>query len=70
MTIALCATALVILALLSEITWPMIERRLDQRRARKEAKRHGVPAAYDPGRERRAEQRARELLKSYINKKK
>ena len=48
MTIALCATALVILALLSEITWPMIERRLDQRRARKEAKRHGVPAPYDP----------------------
>ena len=67
MTIALCATALVILALLSEITWPMIERRLDQRRARKEAKRHGVPAAYDPGRERRAEQRARELLKSCVN---
>jgi hypothetical protein len=66
-TIALCATALVILALLSEITWPMIERRLDQRRARKEAKRHGVPAAYDPGRERRAEQRARELLKSCVN---
>jgi hypothetical protein len=66
-TIALCATALVILALLSEITWPMIERRLDQRRARKEAKRHGAPAAYDPGRERRAEQRARELLKSCVN---
>ena len=67
MTIALCATALVILALLSEITWPMIERRLDQRRARKEARRHGVPAPYDPGRERRAEQRARELLKSCVN---
>ena len=29
MTIALCATALVILALLSEITWPMLERKLD-----------------------------------------
>jgi hypothetical protein len=67
MTVALIATALVIIALLSEITWPMIERRLDQRRARKEAKRHGVPAPYDPGRERRAEQRARELLKSCVN---
>ena len=67
MTVALIATALVILALLSEITWPMIERRLDRRRARKEARRHGVPAAYDPGRERRAEQRARELLKSCVN---
>jgi hypothetical protein len=66
-TIALCATALVILALLSEITWPMLERKLDRRRARKEARRHGVPAAYDPGRERRAEQRARELLKSCVN---
>jgi hypothetical protein len=66
-TVALIATALVILALLSEITWPMIERRLDQRRARKEAKRHGAPAPYDPGRERRAEQRARELLKSCVN---
>ena len=67
MTIALCATALVILALLSEIAWPTIERKLEQRRARREARRHGVPAAYDPGRERRAEQRARELLKSCVN---
>jgi hypothetical protein len=66
-TVALCATALVVLALLSEISWPYIERRLDERRARKEARRRGIPAPYDPGRERRAEQRARELLKSCVN---
>ena len=37
------------------------------RRARRERRRAGVSAAYDPGRERRAEQRARELLKSCVN---
>ena len=67
MIVALCATALVVIALLSEISWPYIERRLDQRRARREARRHGITAPYDPGRERRAEQRARELLKSCVN---
>jgi len=34
---------------------------------RREAIKHGDIAAYDPGRERRAEQRARELLKSCVN---
>ena len=67
MTVALCVTAIVVLALLSDITWPYIERKLDQRRARREARRHGHAAPYDPGRERRAEQRARELLKSCVN---
>ena len=67
MTVALCATALVVLALLSEISWPYIERRLDDRRARREARKRGIAAPYDPGRERRAEQRARELLKSCVN---
>ena len=39
-----------------------------RRRARRERRRAGEPgAAYDPGRERRAEQRARELLKSCVN---
>jgi hypothetical protein len=66
-TVALCVTAIVVLALLSDITWPYIERRLDARRARREARRRGVAAPYDPGRERRAEQRARELLKSCVN---
>jgi hypothetical protein len=66
-TVALCVTAIVVLALLSDITWPYIERRLDQRRTRREARRRGVAAPYDPGRDRRAEQRARELLKSCVN---
>jgi hypothetical protein len=66
-TVALVVTAIVVLALLSDISWPYIERRLDARRARREARRHGVAAPYDPGRERRAEQRARELLKSCVN---
>ena len=67
MTVALCATALVVLALLSEISWPYIERRLDDRRARREARKNGITVPHDPGRERRAEQRARELLKSCVN---
>jgi hypothetical protein len=66
-TVALCVTAIVVLALLSDITWPYIERRLDARRERRELRRRGVAAPYDPGRERRAEQRARELLKSCVN---
>jgi hypothetical protein len=66
-TVALCVTAIVALALLFEIAQPYLDRRLDRRRARREARRHGTPAAYDPGRERRAEQRARELLKSCVD---
>jgi len=66
-TVALCATAIVVLALLFEIMLPYLDRRLDARRARREARRQGVAAPYDPGRERRAEQRARELLKSCVN---
>ena len=67
MTVALCVTAIVVIALLSDITWPYIERLLERRRANREARRQGVAAPYDPGRERRAEQRARELLKSCVN---
>jgi hypothetical protein len=66
-TVALCATAIVILALLFEISLPYLDRRMERRHARKEARRHGHVAPYDPGRERRAEQRARELLKSCVN---
>jgi hypothetical protein len=66
-TVALCVTAIVVIALLSDISWPYIERLLERRRANREARRHGVAAPYDPGRERRAEQRARELLKSCVN---
>jgi hypothetical protein len=67
LTVALCVTAIVALALLFEISQPYIDRRLESWRARREARRAGVPAPYDPGRERRAEQRARELLKSCVN---
>ena len=67
MTIALCVTAIVVIALLSDITWPYFDRRLEARRERREARKAGVAAPYDPGRERRAEQRARELLKSCVN---
>ena len=58
MYLALSATAIVILALLWEIAIPRVEEALA-------AARHGP--GYDPGRERRAEQRARELLKSCVN---
>jgi hypothetical protein len=67
MTVAVCATAIVIVALLWEISIPWFERRADTRRARAEARARGTTASYDPGRERRAEQRARELLKSCVN---
>ena len=68
MTVALCATAIVVLALLWEVSLPWIERRLELRRAKRARARdaEGLPG-YDPGRERRAEQRARELLKSCVN---
>ena len=68
MIVALSATAIVVLALLWEISMPWIDRRLEARRIRRERRRAGDPAAaYDPGRDRRAEQRARELLKSCVN---
>jgi hypothetical protein len=66
-TVALAATTIVVIALLFEISLPWIDRRADRRRALREARRNGVPAPYDPGRERRAEQRARELLRSCVN---
>ncbi len=67
-TVALCATAIVVIALLWEVMIPYFERRRDRRRARREARAAGEGlSAYDPGRERRAEQRARELLRSCVN---
>ncbi|CAA9484440.1 MAG: hypothetical protein AVDCRST_MAG53-811 [uncultured Solirubrobacteraceae bacterium] len=64
MLLALCATAIVIVALMWEVCLPRIEEELDKRRARR-AYVEGV--GFDPGRERRAEQRARQLLKSCVN---
>jgi hypothetical protein len=67
-TLALAATTIVVVALLFEISLPWFDRRADRRRALREARRRGEPAAaFDPGRERRAEQRARELLRSCVN---
>ena len=65
MTVALCATAIVVLALLWEVSMPWLDRKLDERRHRRE--RPDGTHGYDPGRERRAEQRARELLRSCVN---
>jgi hypothetical protein len=67
MTVALCATAIVVLALLWEISIPWLDRRSEERRRRKAMRARGEAYGYDPGRERRAEQRARELLKSCVN---
>jgi hypothetical protein len=67
-TVALGATAIVILALLWEVSLPWLDRKLDARRARRRARQRGNEApVFDPGRERRAEQRARELLKSCVS---
>jgi hypothetical protein len=62
--LALGAAALVVLALLSDLVAP----RLSDAWGRWRARRRKVPALmYDPGRERRAEQRARALLRSCVN---
>jgi hypothetical protein len=64
MILALVATALVALALLWEELLPRLGHAWERHRARRQA----APAMpYDPGRERRAEQRARSLLRSCVN---
>lgn len=64
MLLALTATALVVVALLWEVVAPRLGEALSRHRARREL----VPTPdYDPGRERRAEARARQLLKSCVN---
>jgi hypothetical protein len=62
--LAISATAIVILALLWEVAIPRIERAIQRQRANR---RRIAPGGYDPGRERRAEQRARALLRSCVN---
>ena len=64
MILALAASALVALALLSELVVPAVSERFARHRARR---RSATEAPFDPGRERRAEQRARELLRSCVN---
>jgi hypothetical protein len=66
--LALLALALIALILAT----PMIVREIGRRSARRQAARAGRAIGidlplYDPGRERRAEQRARELLRSCVN---
>jgi hypothetical protein len=62
--LALAATALVALALLSDLIVPRVEELWSRFRAGRQR----TPTwAYDPGRERRAEQRARALLRSCVN---
>jgi hypothetical protein len=62
--LALSVAAIVIVVLLWEVAWPQVEAWWERRRAC----RARVPGeGYDPGRERRAEQRARALLRSCVN---
>jgi hypothetical protein len=64
MLLALSVTAIVIVVLLWEVAMPLIAERYQ----RYKAGRARVPGYdHDPGRERRAEQRARALLKSCVN---
>jgi hypothetical protein len=62
--LALAATALVAIALLSDLIIPRLEEAWSRHRARW---RRAPTLDFDPGRERRAEQRARELLRSCVN---
>src|SRR5215203_4717804 len=68
MLLALLALALIAVVLAT----PMIVRETRRRQARRRAVKAAAPGGfdlplYDPGRERRAEQRARELLRSCVN---
>jgi hypothetical protein len=64
MVLALSVTAIVIVVLLWEVAIPHIERWNERRKARRRI----VPGTgMDPGRERRAEQKARALLRSCVN---
>jgi hypothetical protein len=62
--LALAATALVAIALLSDLVLPRLEEGYRRIRARRQ---RAPVISYDPGRELRAEQRARELLRSCVN---
>jgi hypothetical protein len=62
--LALTATALVVVALLWEVVAPPAGEALERHRARRKIV---ATPDYDPGRERRAETRARQLLQSCVN---
>ena len=64
MLLASIAIGVVIVALLWDLVLPSLKEAFERHRARRAL----IPgSAYDPGRERRAEQRARELLQSCVN---
>jgi len=68
MPLALGTAAVVLVVLLWELTRPGLRQALGRRRARLAAHRRSEMAeGYDPGRERRAEQRARALLRSCVD---
>jgi hypothetical protein len=66
--LALGTAAVVLVALLSELTRPRLTGVVARRRAlASERRRQATEMGYDPGRERRAEQRARALLRTCID---
>ncbi|ADB52087.1 hypothetical protein [Conexibacter woesei] len=67
MVLALAATGIVIVALLGEVMLPRLEESLERFRARRRRIPSTAEFDLDPGRERRAEARARLLLKSCVN---
>ncbi len=67
MVLALAATGIVIFALLGEVMLPRIEQAVANHRARRRRIPQTAEFDLDPGRERRAEARARQLLKSCVN---
>jgi hypothetical protein len=67
MVLALSATAIVIVALLWEVAVPPVANAVDRMKARRARAGSDASLAYDPGRELRAEQRARQLLQSCVN---
>jgi hypothetical protein len=67
MWLALGTAAVVLMALLWELARPRLRRQLANRRAAAaERRERAAQSGYDPGRERRAEQRARALLRSCV----
>jgi hypothetical protein len=67
MWLALGTAAVVLMALLWELARPRLRRELANRRADAADRRErAAQSGYDPGRERRAEQRARALLRSCV----
>jgi hypothetical protein len=64
MLLAISASIIVTLVLLWEVAWPVAAEKISRWRARRALI---EIEGYDPGRERRAEQRARSLLQSCVN---